>query len=127
MWQIYILISVLTYSVSTILQRSILKQPESDVKAYAILFQAIVGLLIGFFGILIHSLQFPTFATFQSLAPQLFTMSCIYGIGSIFVFSALKHMDASRFSILYAVRAIVTIIIASFFLHEAFLGKYILG
>ncbi len=123
-WQIFILFSVFAYSLSVILQRSILKQDNSDAKAYSILFQFIVGVLIAGYGFAFHSMKLPNL--YPVLLP-LVLMVIIYGVGNIFLFSALKNIDASRFSILFAVRGLFTIVTASLFLHEMFFGRYILG
>lgn len=122
-WQILLAISVITYSISVLLQRALLKNNESDPVAYSIVFQLLTGVLIGIYA------AFKGFATpnLISLIPNLILMTILYAAGNFFIFSALKIIDASEFTIIFATRSLITIIGAIIFLKESFSSQQALG
>jgi len=122
-WQILLFISVITFSISTILQRVILKEDKTNPIAFAIVFQAIVGLILAIFAIFTH----PKLDNIQSIIPNILLMTILYTIGNIFKNYSLKKIDASEFTISFASRSLFTILGASIFLHEIILPKHILG
>jgi len=122
-WQILLTISVITYSISVLLQRILLKNDKSDPVAYSIVFQLLTGILIGIYAV------FKGFNTpnLIPLIPNLILMTILYGAGNVFIFSALKIIDASEFTIVFASRALWTIIGAIVFLKESFFSQQALG
>lgn len=122
-WQILLSISILTYSVSVLLQRMLLKNNKSDPVAYSIVFQLLTGILIGIYAV------FRGFSTpnLIPLIPNLVLMTILYGAGNVFVFSALKIIDASEFTIVSASKALWTIMGAIIFLKEGFSLQQALG
>lgn len=115
-WQLLVGISVLTYSLSILLQRILLKEEKSDPVAYSIVFQIITGLMVGVFAI-IRGFSVPNLLP---ILPNLILMILFYGAGNIFIFRALKHLEASDFTIIFASRTLWTIVAAIFFLKESF-------
>jgi len=122
-WQILLTISVITYSVSVLLQRILLKNDKSDPIAYSIVFQLLTGILIGIYAVF---MGFNT-PNLVPLIPNLILMTILYGAGNVFIFSALKIIDASEFTIVFASRALWTIIGAIIFLKESFSSQQALG
>ncbi len=123
-WQLLVGISVLTYSVSILLQRVLLKENKSDPIAYSIVFQIITGLIVGVFA-LFRGFSIPNLLP---ILPNLILMIFLYGVGNIFVFKALKNLEASDFTIIFASRTLWTIIAAIIFLKErADLFKKLIG
>lgn len=122
-WQILLATSVVTYSISVLLQRVLLKNDKSDPVAYSIVFQLLTGILIGIYAV------FNGFTTpnLVPLIPNLILMTILYGAGNVFIFSALKMIDASEFTIVFASRALWTIIGAMIFLKESFSAQQALG
>jgi drug/metabolite transporter (DMT)-like permease len=122
-WQILLATSVITYSISVLLQRVLLKNDKSDPIAYSIVFQLLTGILIGIYA------MFNGFATpnLVPLIPNLILMTILYGAGNVFIFSALKMIDAAEFTIVFASRALWTIIGAIIFLKESFSMQQTLG
>jgi len=122
-WQILLATSVVTYSISVLLQRVLLKNDKSDPIAYSIVFQLLTGILIGIYAV------FNGFTTpnLVPLIPNLILMTILYGAGNVFIFSALKIVDASEFTIVFASRALWTIIGAIIFLKESFSTQQVLG
>jgi len=114
-WQILILTSVFLYSVVILLQRVLLKDNKSDPKAYSIFFQLLTGLFIGVFGLSFTNMSFPNI---RPLIFNLILMTLFYGFGNIFIFQALKSIEASRFTIIFASRALFTILASFLFLQE---------
>jgi len=123
-WQFLILISVFLYSISVLLQKTLLKPKQSDPIAFSILFQILTGIIIGLFGFLISSMTFPNL---KPLLPNLILMTLFYGFGSIFLFKALKKIEASKFTIIFSSRALFTILASSIILNEVLTLKQYLG
>lgn len=122
-WQLLVTISVLTYSISVLLQRVLLKNEKTDSVAFSIIFQLITGLLI-FIYALIRGFSTPNLAP---LLPNLVLMTVLYGAGNVFIFKALKAVEASEFTIVFATRTIWTIMAAILFLGESFSLQQFLG
>lgn len=122
-WQLLVAISVITFSFSTVLQRILLKDEDSDPIAYSIIFQLLVGLIIGTYA-LFRGVSIPDL---QPILPNLGLMVLLYGAGNVFIFKALKLGDASDFTILFASRTLWTIIAAVLFLRESFTLNQTIG
>src|SRR5256885_144713 len=106
-WQILALLSVITYSFSSILQRVILKESNSHPMAFTILFQLFVGLFILLYGFAFSKMTLPDL---RPLAFNLTLATLLYATGNIFIFKALKITEASKFSIIFSSRTLFTIL-----------------
>lgn len=122
-WQLLVAISVVTNSVSVLLQKVILKDDKTDSIAFSIVFQIFTGLLILIYS-LIRGFSVPNLIP---LLPNLVLMTILYGAGNIFIFKALKTSEASQFTIIFATRTIWSITAAVLFLGEGFTIKQLLG
>lgn len=122
-WQLLISISVLTFSFSTILQRTLLKNDKSDPIAYSIVFQIIVGLIIFIYAVGM-GFRFPDFS---HLYINLLLLVILYGAANVYIFKALKHSEASEFTVLFATRTLWTIVGAIIFLREGIIFNQIIG
>lgn len=123
-WQFLILTSVFLYSISVLLQRILLREEKSDPITYSVFFQFLTGIIIGGFGFLFSDMSFP------NLKPLLFNLALmvlLYGFGNVFIFKALKALEASRFTIIFASRALFTILASSLLLREGLLPQQLLG
>ncbi len=122
-WQILVTISVLTYSISVILQRLLLKNNKVDSVAFSIVFQLFTGVLILGYA-LVRGFSTPDLFP---LLPNLILMVILYGLGNVLIFKALKAVEASEFTIVFATRSLWTILAAIIFLGEVFSTKQLLG
>lgn len=122
-WQILVIISVITNSLSVLLQKILLKDDKIDSTAFSIIFQLITGFLILIYA-LFHGFSVPNLLP---LLPNLFLMILVYGVGNFCIFKALKIGEASSFTIVFATRAIWTIVIAMLFLGEHFSFTQLIG
>jgi len=122
-WQILVAVSVVTNSVSVLLQKVMLKDDKTDSVAFSIVFQIFTGLLILIYS-LIRGFSVPDLVP---LFPNLILMTVLYGAGNIFIFKALKTSEASQFTIIFATRTIWSITAAVLFLGEVFTTKQLLG
>ncbi len=127
-WQFLILTSVCLYSISVLLQRILLREDKSDPIAYSVFFQLLTGLMIGVFGFLFSDMSFPNL---KPLFFNLVLMVLLYAFGSVAIFKALKTLEASRFTIIFASRALFTILASSLLLGESlslqqFLGTFLI-
>lgn len=124
-WQILILISVVLYSISVLLQRVLLRQNESRPVAYAMFFQFLTGIVLGVVGFLFADMSLPS--NFSDLFWNLILMVILYGFSNIFIFRSLKQIEASKFSIIFATRAFFTVLASSLLLKEFLTGPQFLG
>lgn len=121
-WIGFALISVFTYSVSTLLQRIVMKKEGSDAITSSIVFQLIMAVLSGLFTI-VTGFHLPAF----SLLPYFAISALLYAFGTLFFFRAAKDMEASELSILSGSSALITIIASYVFLGEHFTGAQLFG
>ena len=105
-WEILLTISVLTFSVSILLQRVLLKDDQSDPIAYSIVYQLFTGILIGIYA-LFNGFTTPNLV---QLIPNLILMIILYGGANIFMWNGLRMIDLSEFTIIFSSRALWTII-----------------
>lgn len=124
-WQLAIGISVILSAIAAILQRVLLRENKSDPIAYSALFQIICGLIIFTFGSLTGTISFPN--NFSELTPNLILMVIVYSLGNVFVFKALKEGEVSTFTIIFALRALVTVLASTLVLGEIFKVNQLLG
>lgn len=122
-WQLLTAISVLGLSSSVILQRILLHKDKTDPYAYAVVFQAIVGvLLIGFavyYGFDLSGIE-------TMLLPAVICVVA-YGIGSIVYAKTLQKVEASAFSVLFATQAIWIMLLGILLFNEAMTILQIVG
>jgi len=115
-WQIFVLISIVTQAVSVLLQRVLMKDHTADPVAYSVVFQLLVAAMFFVFA-LFQGIKIPNLGP---LLPNLILMSILWASSNIFIFSSLKKIEASRFTILFQSRALWTIVIATLLLGESF-------
>jgi drug/metabolite transporter (DMT)-like permease len=123
-WQILLIISVVTYVISNVLQRVLLKEDSTDPIAFAILFQFLVGTIIGLYA-LVRGIEFP--ANLTTLLPNLLLMAGIYVAANIFLYRSLKITPVSEFTILFSTSTFWTIIGAIILLGESFTKVHFVG
>jgi drug/metabolite transporter (DMT)-like permease len=122
-WPVLVAVSVSTYALSVLLQKVILRNDKSDPVAFAIVFQALAGSLI-FVGAFLHGFELPDLSRYWA---NVLLMVVLYGAGNIVIFHALKLIDASTFTILFASRALWTIVGALVFLGEQYTWARLVG
>ena len=122
-WPVLVAISVVTYAVSVLLQKVILRHDKSNPVAFAIVFQTLVGVVIAI-AALFHGFVMPDLAKYWS---NMSVMVVLYGAGNIIIFNSLKLVDASTFTILFASRAFWTIVGALLFLGEHYTWARLVG
>ena len=122
-WQVLITISVITFSVSTLLQRILMKDNRTDPVAYSLFFQVCTGIVILVYAF-IHGFQMPNLLL---LPINTLIMISFYAAANIFIFKSLSLIEASEFTILFVSRAFWTILAAILFLGEKFLTKQLIG
>lgn len=122
-WPFFLFISMAADTAGRLIQRTFIKQDESDPIAYATLFQLFCGFIMviiaAIFGIHIPDLR--------PLALNLLLVPVFYGLATLFIYKSLKNVEASIFTILFASRAIWIILGGVLLLREVFLPVQILG
>lgn len=122
-WQVLLTISILSLAFATVLQRALLKNNKTDGVTYSIFFQLLAGICISIVALL-HGFHMPNLVNY---IPNVIFMILLYGFANVFVFKSLQRIEASQFTVLFTSRAIWTVIAATIFLHEVFLGLQIVG
>jgi bacterial/archaeal transporter family protein len=122
-WQVFLLMSILLGSLSSIFQKKMVATDGVDPVAFSAAFQLIIAV---FFGL---TLLFKGFRLDLNSLPAVsfLLMIILYSAASIFRFSALKTTEASEFAVLAQVAPVVTVILAVVFLKESFLIKQVIG
>src|SRR3990172_1367675 len=114
-WQLLIILSVILTSFSSLIERILLKDGKSDPLTYSVAFQLITGVIIGIFGYLFSNM---IFSGISKLLPNLILMIILYGVGNLALFNSLKLIEASRFVVIFAARALFTLMASAIFLGE---------
>lgn len=122
-WQILTAISVITLSLSVLLQRLLLHHDKSNPYAYVVVFQGLVAVLIGIYAV-INGFQAPDFSKYWF--PMLATV-LLYSTGHIVYAKTLQKVEASIFSILFATNAIWAMVIGLFVFDESITLKNLAG
>lgn len=122
-WQLFTLISVLSLSISVILQRILIHKDKTDPFAYAVLFQGIVGILLMTFA-LFYGFYLPHIETV--ILPAVISIIC-YGVGHIVYAKTLQKVEASAFSVLFATQAVWIMILGIVLLNETMTAIQIVG
>ena len=113
-WQILTLISVLSLSISVVLQRVLIHKDKTDPFAYAVIFQGLVGILLMLVALIVG---FKLNGIGDVLMPVIISIVA-FGIGHIFYAKTLQKVEASAFSVLFASQAIWIMILGILLLNE---------
>ncbi|MEI7579508.1 MAG: EamA family transporter [bacterium] len=128
-WQILILISVLADSLGSIFQKIAMKKHHVSEELSMILFQS-SGFAIFFCYCLIFH-KFNWSAEFALLNTKLVLhylfSGLLYCVSSFTIFLALKRIDVGIYRILFSSRALVSVLLATFFLNESLNGWQLFG
>lgn len=123
-WIALILISVLFTSISSLLQRVLLKDAKHDPIVLSVVFQLVTGLLLGTVGLIFYGLDF---SGTQEVWPNLLVLILLYGFGNAFVFKSLSQIEASNFIVIFSLRAFVTMVTSFILLGQQITGMQIFG
>lgn len=123
-WQLLILISVFFYSAATIVQRLLLKESNSRPIAYSLVFEVMVSVMLGVAGLIQGRLAWPDFSV---IGLNFLIMTVLYAAANVFLFTALKSVEVSKFTILFSVRGFITVIASTLFLSEGLNSLQLLG
>lgn len=122
-WQLFTTISVLSLSVSVILQRVLIHKDKTDPFAYVVVFQAIVGLLL-MIAALMYGFSLPGIETV--IVPAIISI-VFFGIGHIVYAKTLQKVEASAFSVLFATQAIWIMLLGILLLNERLTAMQVFG
>lgn len=123
-WQILILLSLVLASVTTILQKILLRQEKNDPVAFSIFFQIIIGVI---FGIAVVFLGQNPLLNINKHIFNVILAIILYGFGNVFVFNALKNIEASIFTVIFSSRALFTTLASTLILGEGLISKQFVG
>ena len=125
LWIILITISVLTFSVATLLQRVLLKDDQSDPIAYSLAFQSLFTTTAIIIALLTHN--------FKLYIPNLLTLIAVLSSGflwagfSILSFKAFKFADAGSVTIISSLGSVITAVLAILIYHNVLTLELAIG
>lgn len=122
-WQLLTAISVLSLSVSVLLQRVLIHKDKTNPYAYAVVFQLIVGILLMLFAA-IYGFKLPNI---QNLLLPAIISIIFYGAGHIVYAKTLQKVEASAFSVLFASQAIWIMLLGILFFNESLTILQVVG
>jgi len=128
-WIVLITLSVLFGSVSALLQRVLVRDEKADTYSYSVFTQLTSAVVCLFLALFLGRNTFPEFSVVLESHVYVFILlsSSLYALNAILCFKALQSIEVSKFSVLYATRSVVTIVIASVFLKESLNTNQLLG
>lgn len=115
-WQILITISILAGVTTSLLQKFILKNKAFSALAFTAVFQVLVGLTLAVI-LLFRGFQF---GGFKHVWPSFILMIVLYVFANLFKYTAIKSIEISKFSILFQLSAVITVLFSVFLLREPF-------
>lgn len=118
-------VSVLFASVGALLQRVLMKGEDSDPWAYSVVFQILVGVMTALYGYLFADMTLPRNIT--PLILNLILMTLLWSASNVFLYSALKRIEASIFTVIFSSRSLFTTLTSSIFLQEILTGWQLIG
>jgi drug/metabolite transporter (DMT)-like permease len=122
-WQLLTIISVLSLSISVILQRVLIHRDKTDPFAYAVVFQGIVGILLMAVAI---TLGFKLPGIEAVIVPAIISV-LFFGVGHIVYAKTLQKVEASAFSVLFATQAVWIMALGIVLLGETLTVVQVLG
>lgn len=122
-WEFYTAICVLGLSISIVLQRVLIHNYKVDPYGYAVVFQALVGLLL-MIPALAYGFKLPGIETV--LLPAAIAIVS-YGMGHVVYAKTLQQVEASAFSMLFATHAVWVMILGIILLQETITVVQIIG
>jgi drug/metabolite transporter (DMT)-like permease len=114
-WQVWTAISVVSLSVSVLVQRIVLHKDKVDPYAYAVSFQGIVGALL----MIVAVMYGFTLDNIQSVAVPAIIAIVAFGVGHIAYAKTLQLVEASAFSVLFATQAIWIMLLGILLFNES--------
>ena len=122
-WQLLTIISVLSLSVSVILQRTLIHRDKTDPFAYAVVFQGVVG---GLLMVVALAVGFKLPGIEAVIVPAVISV-IFFGVGHIVYAKTLQKVEASAFSVLFATQAIWIMILGIVLLGESLTVLQVVG
>jgi drug/metabolite transporter (DMT)-like permease len=122
-WQLLTAMSVLSLSVSVLLQRVLIHRDRIDPFAYAVVFQGVVSVLLMAVALVV-GFRLPHIETL--LGPALIAV-VFFGLGHIVYAKTLQTIEASAFSVLFATQAIWIMLLGIVLFGEKLTALQIVG
>lgn len=128
-WIVLITLSVLFGSVSALLQRLLVRDERAETYSYSVFTQLTSAVVCFLLALFLGRNSFPEISVILDSHVYLFILlsASLYALNAILCFKALQSIEVSKFSVLYATRAVVTIVVASVFLKEGLNAIQLIG
>lgn len=122
-WIVFALASVFLFSISTLIQRVLMKDDKSDAHAYSIVFQILGAVVVGAFAFY-RGFVMPPISQYPI---NFLLLTVLYGAGTYCLFNAFKYLEASEVTIITSSRVVITITSAVLLLGEVFNFQKVVG
>src|SRR5258708_15235402 len=123
-WIPIMAVNVISFSLTTLLQKVLLKGTQSKPISYAIVYQLLSGTLILLLGLVLGQITF--LHIMKSWISILITVFLL-AFGNLFIFKSLKTIEASKYTVVFSTRLFFTILASSFLLSELLSFKQLIG
>ncbi len=122
-WFLLAILSVLFYSLATVVQRGLMKDEDNDPVVFMVLFQFLVTAVIAIYFIASRT----PFPNISQVWPNLLLNGFLISIASLCMFKSLKLIDVADFTIIGASSTFWGLLTASVFLKESVTIEKIIG
>lgn len=122
-WELLTAISVLSLSVSVLLQRTIIHRDKLDPYAYAVVFQGVVSVIL----LVVAFVAGFSLPGMSALLIPAFISIIFFGLGHIVYAKTLQTVEASAFSVLFATQAIWIMLLGIVFFDESLTTLQLVG
>lgn len=123
-WILLTFISSLASALTQVLEKALLRDKTSDPIAFSFVFQLMVALIFLTYTILTGTFSQPNL---DGIWVNIFTMTLLYGLGSILTFWAYKTAEASEVSVIFSSSALWSVLAATILLSEKIQMKSLFG
>jgi len=123
-WLTLTAIGTILLAIGPLIQRVLSKPKNSDPIVFASFYQITTGTTVAIIGLITHQL---TLGNIRPVLPNFILAMLLFSFGNIFIFKALKVIEASKFTIIYSSRGLFTITASSLLLHETLSSTQAIG
>lgn len=123
LWFYLVIINILFLSISTLLQKILMKEKDSDPYVYALTFQLTVTIVVSIYAFW-EGFHLPNLIP---LLPNLGLLVVLYGFANVVLFKAFQLSEASEISVISSSRSLWTVLVAVTLLGETLTIRKILG
>lgn len=121
-WQVTAILAVVTYSISVLLERTLMRGKESDPIGFAIFFQFILGVILLAIALALNKFSLPVFS--PTLIPQYALSTVLWSCYTVFSLKSYQKLTVGEVVIIGSANTLLTIFLGLTLLNESLtIGK----